>query len=181
MSAMEPVVIGVVLRAHGIHGVVRTRPTGPTLPELPLGTPVRVAERSGAVRECRIEFRSGNGDQMLIGLAGIATREAAEQLQGAELSVDATLLPPAGGAGEFYVRDLVGCSVRIGGVPCGRVSDVINRPANDVLEVVDDAGGLQLLPFSRDAVVSVDLEARRIDLRQGLIDIAPSAEVTDAG
>ncbi len=178
---MEPVVIGVVLRAHGIHGLVRARATGPTLPDLPLGTHVRVGDPSGGLRELRIESRSGTGDQTLIGFAGIRTREAAEQLTGAELSVDAALLPPAVEPGEFYVRDLVGCSTWIGGLPCGRVRDVINRPANDVLEVVDDLGSVKLLPFSRDAVVSVDLAARRIDLREGLIDIPLSVEQSDAG
>ena len=181
MSAMEPVIIGVVLRAHGTHGLVRTRATGPTLPELPIGTHVRVGDPSGELRELRIESRSGTGDQTLIGFGGIGTREAAEQLTGAELSVDAALLPPAAEPGEFYVRDLVGCSTWIGGLPCGHVRDVINRPANDVLEVVNDLGEVQLLPFSRDAVVSVDLAARRIDLREGLIDFAPPAEQPDAG
>ena len=180
MSAMEPVVIGVVLRAHGIHGQVRARATGPTLAEVPVGTTVRVCERSGVVRELRIESRAGTSDQALIGFSGIATREAAEQLMGAELCVDAALLPPVAEPGEFYVRELVGCAVRIGATACGCVREVINRPANDVLEVVDDDGAVRLLPFSRDAVVSVDLAARRIDLRAGLIDLAPPPEVPDA-
>ncbi len=181
MSAMEPVVIGVVLRAHGIHGQVRARATGPTLSELPLGTEVRVSERSGVVHQVRVDSRSGTSDQAVIGFGGVTTREAAEQLTGAEISVDAALLPPVAEPDEFYVRDLVGCAVQVGTTPCGHVREVINRPANDVLEVVDEAGGVLLLPFSRDAVVSVDLAARHITLREGLVDVAPSTEVPGAG
>ena len=95
-------------------------------------------------------------------------------------SVDASRLPQGQDPGEFYVRDLVGCTVTIGGAQIGTVGDVINRPANDVLDVVEPDGQRRLLPFTRDAVVRIDVAARHIELRDDLIDARPGAE-TEGG
>lgn len=168
---MESVVIGAIERAHGVQGLVRARPTGPTLPTLGTGDLVRVTETSGRVRELTIASLSAAGPHMLVGFTGITGRDDAELLQGAQLSVDAGRLPAASEPDEFYVRDLVGCTVWIAGVAIGSVRDVINRPANDVFEVVDADGAVRLLPFSRDAVRAIDPAARRIELRDGLIDL----------
>ena len=86
------------------------------------------------------------------------------------ISIDAARLPDAVTPDEFYVRDLLGASVVVDGRAIGTVRDVINRPANDVLDVVGAEGASVLLPFTRDAVIAIDLAARRIELRAGLID-----------
>jgi 16S rRNA processing protein RimM len=173
----EAVVIGVVQRAHGIHGLVRARPTGPTLTELTAGEPVELTDRDGRTRRLVLSSAAPAGDAVLLGFEGIVNREDADALRGGTIAVGPARLPQAGAAGEFYVRELVGCAVTVGGRPIGAVRDVINRPANDVLEVQGDDGQVHLLPFTRDAVVAVDLAERRIELRTGLID--PTG--TDAG
>ncbi len=165
-----------VQRAHGVHGLVRARPTGPTLGELTSGEPVELTDRDGRTRRLVLSSASSAGDAVLLGFEGIANREDADALRGGTIAVGAARLPEAGEAGEFYVRELVGCAVTVGGRPIGAVRDVINRPANDVLEVQGDDGQVQLLPFTHDAVVAVDVAERRIELRAGLID----ATATDA-
>jgi 16S rRNA processing protein RimM len=167
---MDPVIIGTIQRAHGVHGMVRTRATGPTLATLVPGDEVRVTSTDGTTRVLTVLARSGEGDHLLFALSGIASREDAEALRGARLSVDAERLPPAE-PDEFYVRDLIGAAVWVGEVPLGEVRDIINRPANDVLEVAGPHGEMRLLPFSRDAVRAIDPAARRIELREGLIDL----------
>jgi 16S rRNA processing protein RimM len=168
---METVIIGVILRAHGVNGLVRARATGPTLAAVPFGHPIRITTTDGVTREVRLESRAAAGDTFLLGFDGIATREDAGPLRGGELGVDPGMLPPADEPGEYYVRDLVGCSVWAGAAALGTVRDVINRPANDVLDVVGPDGTAVLLPFSADAVREVDMAARRIELRSDLLDL----------
>jgi 16S rRNA processing protein RimM len=77
-------------------------------------------------------------------------------------------------AESFYVFDLVGCEVMSAGARIGVVRDVLDRPANDVL-VVDRGGEELLVPFIREAVPSVDVEARRIEVDPAFVEEGPSA------
>jgi len=67
----------------------------------------------------------------------------------------------------YYVFELVGLAVEEeGGRALGTVSDVLERPANDVLEL--DSGAL--LPLVEDCVLEVDLEGGRIVVAGGFAD-----------
>jgi 16S rRNA processing protein RimM len=177
----EAVVIGVVLRAHGVQGLVRARPTGPTLAELQAGETVEVSDRDGRTPRIVLASHTPAGDSMLLGFEGVATREDADGLRGGTILVDASRLPAGQDPGEYYVRDLVGCTVTMGEAQIGTVGDVISRPANDVLDVVDPDGRRRLLPFTRDAIVRIDVAARQIELRDDLIDAPSGAEAGGGG
>lgn len=160
--ADQPVVIGEILRAHGVHGAMRVRATGATLGALHAGDTVLVGGRDMGVRAA---VRAG-----VLELVGVDDRAAADALRGRLLEVPASRLPAPAESDAFYVRDLVGCTVFVGDAPAGVVGQVLERPANDVLEVVRDGGGESLLlPFTRDAVVAVDLAARVIRVRGDLL------------
>ncbi|HYP48149.1 MAG TPA: hypothetical protein VEQ61_05880, partial [Thermoleophilaceae bacterium] len=58
--------------------------------------------------------------------------------------------------GEFVAGDLVGC--RVGGA--GVVRRVVRGPAHPLLELEDGT----LVPFVADAVRSVDVESRTVDI-----------------
>jgi 16S rRNA processing protein RimM len=175
----EAVIIGVVVRAHGVHGVVRARATGPTLAGVAAGEQAIVTGRDGRTSRLMVASHAPAGDTFLLSFEGVVTREDAEVLRGATISVDISRLPDPHEPGEFYVRDLVGCSVVIGGREIGTVREVINRPANDVLDIAVPGGASELLPFTCDAVVGVDMSARRIELRVGLIDTDSTGGVDD--
>ncbi|MEZ5716469.1 MAG: ribosome maturation factor RimM [Paracoccaceae bacterium] len=103
-------------------------------------------------------------------LSGVATKEQADALRGAQLFVDRDRLPSLPDD-EFYHADLIGLVVvDTGGVELGRVKTVQNHGAGDLLEI--HGPGLKstvLLPFTRAAVPTVDLAAGRIvaDLPEG--------------
>jgi 16S rRNA processing protein RimM len=83
--------------------------------------------------------------------------------RGAEIHVPRDALPPLA-EGAYYVADLVGMEVLDeNGVTVGRVSDVLPKPANDVLEL--DTG--LLLPLVEACVREVDLVERRVLLNPG--------------
>lgn len=95
-------------------------------------------------------------------LSGVTTREAAEALRGTRLCAPRAALP-ATAEDEFYHADLIGLPVYDpGGAELGRVAAVLNHGAGDILEVRRAGAAALLLPFTRAAVPTVDLAARRI-------------------
>ena len=96
-------------------------------------------------------------------VAGCAGREAAAALRGAEVGVDAAVLP-APAADEYYWQDLTGLEAATRcGRPLGRVARLFATPAHDVL-VLADGERERLVPFAKATVASVDLPGGRIVL-----------------
>jgi 16S rRNA processing protein RimM len=87
--------------------------------------------------------------------------------RGIELAVARMTLPELGDADEFYVFQLVGLRVEEeNGRLLGRVRDVLEYPANDVLEL--DSGAS--LPLVEACVRQVDLAGGRIVVAVGFAD-----------
>lgn len=96
-------------------------------------------------------------------LTGIETKEQADALKGVGLYADRAKLPTLPDD-EFYHADLIGLKViDTGGAELGEIIEVLNHGSVDLLEV--RAPGLSdtvLLPFTREAVPTVDIGAGRI-------------------
>lgn len=96
-------------------------------------------------------------------LSGVTTKEQADDLRGTKLFVGRDQLPSLPDD-EYYHADLIGLEVvDTGGTVLGRVKSVMNHGASDLLEI--HGPGLKstvLLPFTLDAVPTVDLGAGRI-------------------
>ncbi len=105
-------------------------------------------------------------------LGGVETKEEADALNGLRLYARRDQLPSLPDD-EFYHTDLIGLVVYdTGGTLLGKVKSVQNHGAADLLEL--HGPGLKstvLLPFTLEAVPTVDLEAGRIvaDPPAGLI------------
>ena len=100
---------------------------------------------------------------LVVRLAGIDSREAAEKLTGAELFARRAQLPPPSDD-EFYHDDLVGLdAVTREGDRLGEVVSLRNFGAGDILEIAP-APGVEtlLLPFTKAVAVEIDFERGRI-------------------
>jgi 16S rRNA processing protein RimM len=97
---------------------------------------------------------AGTAERPIVRLEGASSREDAEALRGADL-----LVPDVLEDGEFWAHDLVGCTVMDGDRSVGVVSRMVALPSCEALEVGD-----VLIPMVRDAIRSIDVEARRIDV-----------------
>ena len=137
--------VGRVGRPHGLDGSFHVRRAG----ALALGDTVTVAGRAYA-----IERVAGTTERPIVRLAGCSSREDAEALRGAELLVAGVLEPD-----EYWARDLVGCRVVDGSREVGVVARMVALPSCEALEV-----GELLIPMVRDAIRSIDVEGRRIDV-----------------
>jgi len=161
------VVIGRIARPHGVQGEVGVRPTGPTLATLPPGTALMARTPGGEDVALVLAGRRGSPERPIVAFEGVADREAAAALAGAELAASVDRLPELG-PDTHYVRDLLGCEVLAGDESLGRVVDVVSGPANDALEV-DGPRGRLLVPFTADALREVDVSSGRLVLRPDLV------------
>jgi 16S rRNA processing protein RimM len=107
---------------------------------------------------------AGTPEKPILRIAECASREEAEALRGTELRVPEAEVPPLE-EGEFWARDLEGCLVVDGDTEVGVVKRMIALPSCEALEVGD-----RLIPLVRDAIRSVDVQARRIDVDLGFVD-----------
>lgn len=148
---------GAVGSPHGLDGSFHVTRPKPEL--LTLGASVMVAGT-----ERRIERRAGTDRRPILRLDGCGDRDAAAALGGEELQV-ARADAPALEGDEWWAEELEGCAVRDGGREVGLVTKLLALPSCEVLEVERTGGGAALLvPLIRDAVRSVDVERRTIDV-----------------
>jgi 16S rRNA processing protein RimM len=149
-------VAGRVGRPHGLDGSFHvTRPEPDLLVE---GTTVTV---DGV--EQRIVRRAGTDESPILRLEGSSGREAAEALRGRDLLVREADAPPLA-EGEFWAHELAGCRVVDGERDVGVVERMVALPSCEALEV-----GELLIPLVRDAIRSVDRDARVIDVDMGFV------------
>jgi 16S rRNA processing protein RimM len=115
-------------------------------------------------RRIAIARRAGTIDRPILRLEGHTSREAAEALRGSALAVPAREAPPLE-QDEYWAADLAGCRVVDGAREVGVVARMIALPSCEALEVGD-----ALIPLVHDAIRSVDMEARVIDVDMGFVD-----------
>jgi 16S rRNA processing protein RimM len=102
------------------------------------------------------------GSAIAVRLEGVGSRDEAQALTGAEVSVDRADLPPCA-PGEFYWHDLIGLDAFSStGDALGRVAEILELPAHPVLVLRGDRE--RLVPLVPDRLVAVDLEAGRMTL-----------------
>ena len=120
-------------------------------------------ESEDGTRSFEIEALRPAKDFLVARLAGVADRNAAEQLRNTDLYVARDRLP-APEADEFYHADLIGLvAVTPEGIEIGTVVAVHDFGAGDILELKPRAGRMTLmLPFTEVFVPNVDLAGRRI-------------------
>jgi 16S rRNA processing protein RimM len=124
---------------------------------------VRVA---GVERE--IVRRAGTEEHPILRFEGCGSRDDAEALRGAELTVPLSELELE--EGEYWAHELAGCAVVDGDVEIGFVRRMSALPSCEVLEVDRPDGSELLVPMVRDAIRSIDVAARRIDVDLGFLE-----------
>jgi len=164
MTAPDYLAVGRIGRAHGICGEVQvdvltdfpddTFVPGRTLYLGAEGQPDPLPSVVATVRAHRA--------RLLVGFEGIATRTQAELLTGQFAlipSAEAHDLPE----GAYFAHQVVGLTVvTTDGTPVGRVTEVLETGANDVLRI---AGEREILvPFIDDVVADIDVGAGRLTI-----------------
>ena len=156
----DELVIGRIRTAFGLAGEVKVELFASDIGYLEQLGSVTIV-RSGVREERHIRSVRANGATCLVLFDGIETPEQAKELSNAELLVDRERAnPPA--PGEFYYADLVDLLVFAEGAEAGVVCDILEGNGAVFLEVKTGTGEKRLIPFSRDFVLDVELEAGRL-------------------
>lgn len=169
-------VVGRVVKAHGITGevVVEVRTDDPDSRFAP-GTRLRAKRPrdGGPARSYVVEGARDHGARLLVRLAGVTDRDAADALRGSVFVIDSDELPPIDEPDTFYDHQLEGLRVRtVTGEQVGVVAEVLHTAAGELLAVKRDSGEL-LVPFVSAIVTSVSLDdgVVEIDPPEGLLDL----------
>jgi 16S rRNA processing protein RimM len=172
MTAPEDrVVIGRVVKPHGLKGEVVVEVLTDFPGRFSKGLRVRLSGRSHEARDVRISAVRPQRDRLLITFEGTSDASSAEKLRNAELSVplaDVAPRPP----GFVYHWDVEGAlAVDTAGRHLGRVTDLVDVAGRPLLVLATPRGEREV-PFSEPIVVSVDVVAKRIvlDTPEGLLD-----------
>ncbi|KKL72414.1 hypothetical protein LCGC14_2085160 [marine sediment metagenome] len=164
------VCVGAIAGAFGVKGEVRLKSYCADPAAIADYAPLTTSDGSRSFEVTLLRpIKTGYGAR----ITGVQTREEADALAGTQLYAARDKLPGLPDD-EYYYADLIGLEVcDTGGVSLGRVREVLNHGAEDLLET--DAPGRNdtvLLPFTKATVPTVDLAARRIiaDPPEGLFD-----------
>ena len=169
-------VVGRVVKAHGVTGevVVEVRTDDPDKRFAP-GTRLRARpSRGGPERAYVVDSAREHSGRLLVRLAGVAGRDAADALRGNVFVVDSEELPPIDDPDEFYDHQLEGLRVVTkDGRLVGNVNEVLHTTAGELLSVTSETGAEVLVPFVTAIVTEVSLENQTIEIDppEGLLEL----------
>jgi 16S rRNA processing protein RimM len=160
-SAPQRLRAAYVRRPHGVRGELRVEPLGGDATRFVAGLRLW-SERDASVSYTVESARPAPEGDVLLALREITSRNDAEPMRGAYLSVEAgerrTL-----GDDEWFVWEVVGLTVvSEDGAVLGIVDDVEEYPEQEVLVVREPSGGERRIPMVRAHVVRVDVSNGRI-------------------
>ena len=161
------VVVGEIIAPHGIHGELQVRVYSEVKDRFQEGNELCLAPRGGGRKRVEIVSARPHRGGLLLEITDCGTRNEAELLRGAVLTVHPSMrpeLPP----GSYYQNDLIGLRVvTTAGEDIGTISDVLQTGSNDVYVTAR-----ALIPATREVVRSVDLARKEMTIAPvpGLLD-----------
>ncbi len=154
----ERLQLGEVLKPQGVRGEIKVKPYVDDVNRFKTLKEVYLEDKFYKVLSVRIF-----DGFVYLGLSGVGDRNEAETLRGKRLFVDrdnAVKLPK----GRYFIADLLGASVILDdGTFSGTVTDIQNG-VTDIYTIEKD-GKIIRFPFLKDAVISVDVENKKITLK----------------
>lgn len=168
-NSINRVCVGCIAGAHGVQGLIRINSY--TEDPMDVASYGPVTDENGE-RMFELEAKRMTKTQVVARIKGVMDRNAAEALQGLRIYILREVMPPTEDD-EFYCEDLVGLSAEtVDGKSLGNVLSLQEFGAGEMLEIGRRCGGTTLVPFTKDIVPRVDLEAMSvvIDPPPGLLE-----------
>ncbi|MEJ0095440.1 MAG: ribosome maturation factor RimM [Methylocella sp.] len=165
----ERILVGRFGAPHGLKGDLRLQ----SFTDVPnaIASYEPLTDASGVRRFSIKTLRHVKDNVFVARIVGIEDRTAAESLTNLQLFLPRDCLPKTD-EDEFYLADLIGlAAVRKSGESIGRVTNVLNFGAGDILEIAPEGGGeALLLPFAKAVVPEIDIKG-------GRLIVAPPVEI----
>ncbi len=168
-------VIGRVAKSHGIRGeiVVDVRTDSPELRFADGAVLTGRRPREQQSRTYTVAASRNHSGRLLVRLAGVDDRTAADELRGTLFLIDSADVEPSADPDEFYDHELEGLAVRtVGGEDVGTIAEVLHAPGGELLSVKAGDGREILIPFVTAIVPHVDVAGGvvTVDPPDGLLD-----------
>ena len=164
------VLIGKIVGVHGIKGTNRFKSYAESLSVFEPGRSMLIRDNRSREKRVEVNWVKAHTRTPLIAFKGVADREGAEALIGADMFIPETELP-ALDEDTYYWFELIGLEVYTTEEDyLGRITSIFETGSNDVY-VVKDKKQEVLIPALESVVVDIDLELKRmrVDLPEGLI------------
>lgn len=171
--ADQQILCGFIMGAHGLNGYLKVECLSDNPARFAPGARLTMEQTARPPQVVEVESASRHKERLLVKLAGIETKEAAEKLRGAKLLGQADAEALAGlPAGVYYHYQLQGLNVWQGERELGEITEILARPANDVYVMRTLAGQEVLIPALKSVVTAIDLTRNRmeVNLPEGLLD-----------
>jgi 16S rRNA processing protein RimM len=171
--------IGFIREAHALRGQVVVHAYSGQEESLTQYGPLLNADGS---KSYTLDVINAKGNDFLCTVKGVTDRNAAEALRGTKLFTPASKLPPIEAPDEFYVRDLIGLTVKNNsGTVLGKVKDVIDLGVHSAFDIEFIHNGENELPegqrelmlYTTENVLNIDVPGKTIviSLPHGLLEI----------
>lgn len=154
--------IGMIAKPHGVNGALKLLSL--TFDNSRFNALNRTfLEHHGEYSPVEVTHVQASSDSVIIFIAGVNDRNAAERLRGAYICVprEEAATPPEG---QFLIVDLIGCDVFDTLGHCyGKLTEVYTTGANDVYEITDGKRKL-MIPALKSLLNTVNVIDKRIVL-----------------
>lgn len=166
-SASEILIIGKIGAPYGVKGWVKINSFTQDKDSIFEYAPWTLTSGQSNSQKIKVDQWRYHSKNLVAKLDGIDSRDDAELIKNAEISIGSSQLPEL--ENDYYWKDLIGMQVvNKQGYNMGEIKDMFETGANDVMLVkakINDAFGQKerLLPFLYDAVVlNVDKDGKTI-------------------
>jgi len=165
---MDEVLIGEVIKAHGVQGELKVYPITENPQRFKKLKEVILAQNQVQRRLNVLEAKVYK-DEVYLTLEGINSRDEAEKLRGWSIKIDRSEVPPL--KEGWYYFELEGMQVYEGETLLGTLTRVVQTGANDVYLVLGSKGEI-CIPALKSVVKNVDVLGKRMDveLPPGLLE-----------
>lgn len=165
-------VVGEILRPHGIRGELRMRVLTDNPDHLHQVKSVHLGDSSddANLQEFALNRLRFNKEYALLSLEGCRNRNDAEQFRGLTVLIGSDQAARLE-KGQYYLFQLIGMQVVADQTDLGRIKDVLQTGANDVYIVDSEEFGEVLIPAHDETILSMDFDAETIHmaLPEGLL------------
>ncbi len=170
------VCLGAIVGVHGIRGEVKIKCFCDEEKHL---TAYGALSNEQGDKTLDIKIVGHSKDLLRAKIKGVEDRNTAETFVGTGLYIERDKLPKLEDE-EFYHTDLIGLEVRnLEREAVGRVNALYNFGAGDILEVKTNEGALEMLPFNKDFVPTINIKDGYIIIKMMLSDEDAEAELCE--
>ena len=150
-------VVGEILRPHGVRGELRMRVKTDRPEQLPHLRYVYLGDSPRDPRPLKRDLLGlrFNKEYALLSLPDCRDRSEAELLRDKVVLIDREQVTPLN-EGEYYLYQLIGLKVVVGQVELGHIKEVLQTGANDVYVVQGERFGEVLVPAHDETITSID-------------------------